>query len=1637
VIGKQNFFHFLFVLFRAKMGQSLAMKYSGLCQLADDLSRRVIEFGGEHPLANENDYKGSVQFQDEAASLQIQGVLRIGGVRRDRDLNFFYPLSDFGADLHQLARRKDLKDPKLPLILLQTVEVLLAVRERFQRTHGALALESILVRDPAAKKPEIVLTDFLPKPKPGTPPDKYEKDDLRALGQIIAAAATINREQDTFDSRQLYASALPPPDDEEASSRFGNRWPVLQMLADDLLSPGGPQVNSTLEQIQEQLQRLVGVTPAVRKRPQTLSFGPLPDKRVGEPPFQIAATASSGLPVSLSIVSGQSFAAVRGNTVTLLGAGKVGLKATQPGNEQFQPADEVVREFNISKATQSIEFAPLPDRALDAPPFDLIARASSGLPIRFTVVSGRADIQGSRLTLRGVGVIEIKARQEGNPNYEAAESVRALRVTGRSQTIRLERPADKFLGDPPFSLNASASSGLEVSFRIPGGPARVTGNRVTLDGTGTVTLVASQPGNEEYSPAPEATCTFEVKERERARKPQTITFTPVGTRANGDRPFRLFARSDAGLPVSFSIESGPAQVTGDELKLTGAGQVVLRATQSGNADYAPAEATQTFLVTKARQTVSFGPLPRDLAVGNSVVLQATVSSGLAVNFAIASGKGELTGNQLTLTAAGAISLKASQSGDQNYEPAEAVQTASVAKGKQTITFEALPGEARFGETITLGARASSGLPVTLAMVSGPATVAGSQLTLQGTGEVKIRATQAGDTNYNAAAEQLQTLNIAKAAQTIRFDQWPRELKVDESFTLGASASSGLPVSFNLLSGPANLADNRLTTTAAGRVQIEAIQSGNENYQPAINTQSVKAAKRTQEIHFDELLDRNLNEPVFALSATASSKLPVTFNVVSGPAKIQGKEVTVLGRGLVEIEATQAGDARYEPAPALTRSLTVIDPKRKQRLIFAALLGGLVTGAAGVALALVLKYAEPTLGKVGEQILETSQSATNIQLEIKVDKRLREKVEVTPQSDNPTVVEVSTTGTGDNQQLVLTPKATGETTVSLTVKDGRGHITEPVKFGVKVTPKAVAPILGELGPVPKLEEGDQEAAIALPVTVQTPWVSLAKVTVEPTVEPAGIVSARTSYTDDRWQLVLTPQKAGTASVTVTVKDQRGLASKASHFSVKVTAKRVAPILGELKPVTLQEGADPIAVDLPLTIQAPEVSMAGVDITNILDPPGILSVRTKFTGNAWQLILTPISNGLATVTVKATDERMLAGKASSFTVTVSPKPVAPVFGEMTAAPVLEEGKGEVAVDLPVKVQTPVVSLAKAIVASTVQPSDLLAVRTNFTGGRWQLMLRPLKRGLATLKVTVTDERGQKSKDFSFSVKVQPKPVAPVLGEVGSVPPLEVGAQPTAVDLPLTVQTELVSLSKVTISPTVAPPGLLSVRTNFTGDRWQLMLTPQSPGVATVTLTAKDERDQPCKSSISFSVTVNPKSVAPVVSVPSLPALEEGGQAAVVDLSVTVQTPIVSVAKTTITPTVEPTGILTASTNYTGGRWQLSLKPQKAGWATVTLRATDERGLSGDPVHFRVTIQRSQKTLANIARVEQLAVWFSVLKSKDATRPEVQREAPIDRELYPGEAKGYLHELQDLKSYFSGQSPNPKFDFPALERAIGRHQ
>lgn len=78
----------------------------------------------------------------------------------------------------------------------------------------------------------------------------------------------------------------------------------------------------------------------------------------------------------------------------------------------------------------------------------------------------------------------------------------------------------------------------------------------------------------------------------------------------------------------------------------------------------------------------------------------------------------------------------------------------------------------------------------------------------------------------------------------------------------------------------------------------------------------------QTISFDAPGDQSLSAGSLTLTATASSGLPVTFELVTGPASLDGTIVTFTGTGVVTVRALQAGNATYNAAASVERSFTI-------------------------------------------------------------------------------------------------------------------------------------------------------------------------------------------------------------------------------------------------------------------------------------------------------------------------------------------------------------------------------------------------------------------------------------------------------------------------------------------------------------------------------------------------------------------------------------------------------------------------------------------------------------------------------------------------------------------------------------------
>jgi hypothetical protein len=78
---------------------------------------------------------------------------------------------------------------------------------------------------------------------------------------------------------------------------------------------------------------------------------------------------------------------------------------------------------------------------------------------------------------------------------------------------------------------------------------------------------------------------------------QLVSIDPIATQTTTSSPITLNGTSNAGLPLNYSVVSGPASVAGNTLTLDGtAGTVTVSANQAGDASWYPASATTSFEV---------------------------------------------------------------------------------------------------------------------------------------------------------------------------------------------------------------------------------------------------------------------------------------------------------------------------------------------------------------------------------------------------------------------------------------------------------------------------------------------------------------------------------------------------------------------------------------------------------------------------------------------------------------------------------------------------------------------------------------------------------------------------------------------------------------------------------------------------------------------------------------------------------------------------------------------------------------------------------------------------------------------------------------------------------------------------------
>jgi uncharacterized protein (TIGR03437 family) len=427
---------------------------------------------------------------------------------------------------------------------------------------------------------------------------------------------------------------------------------------------------------------------------------------------------------------------------------------------------------------------------------------------------------------------------------------------------------------------------------------------------------------------------------------QTITFAALPSKPFGTGAITVTATASSGLAVTFSSTTpSVCSVAANLVTLIGVGPCSLQATQAGDMNYAAATpVTQTFQVTAATQTITFGALP-SVALGSSAItLTATASSGLPVTYSsTTTSVCALSGSTMTPLATGSCTVTAAQPGNTNYGAAASVsQGFKVTASGQTIFFNPIPDTTVGAPPFAINAVASSGLPVSFsATPAAVCTVSGSNVTVAGSGTCTIKAMQAGNSSYAAAPPVSETFVVAPGSQTIAFAGPSDQTLGTKPFALSATTSSGLVVTFlSTTASVCTVSGVNVTLVATGSCTIKASQAGNNSFAAATPvTQTFNVLPQTQIITFAALTDKVFGSAAFAISAKATSNLAVAF--VSNTSAVctvystsKGATVTLVTAGVCTIEASQAGNTSFGPATPVDQTFNVTPAN--QTITFAAM-----------------------------------------------------------------------------------------------------------------------------------------------------------------------------------------------------------------------------------------------------------------------------------------------------------------------------------------------------------------------------------------------------------------------------------------------------------------------------------------------------------------------------------------------------------------------------------------------------------------------------------------------------------------------------------------------------------------------------
>jgi hypothetical protein len=603
-----------------------------------------------------------------------------------------------------------------------------------------------------------------------------------------------------------------------------------------------------------------------------VTLGGLAQTYTGSPLSASATTTPTGLKVSLTY-NGSSTVPTAAGSYTVVGTiSDPNYQGTATGTLVIGKAAATVTLINLWHS------------------YDGTAKAASatttpaGIKVIITYNGGSAHPTAVG-TYAIVGTID-------DANYQGS-ATGTMTIAKGPATVTLGGLTQTYTGSPLSATATTIPAGLEVHLTYNGSTTAPTAVGSYLVG-GTIIDPNYQGTSEATMTISKATATVTL-----GNLTQTYTGSPLPATAT---------TAPTGLKVNLKYTGTGSTTFGPtSVPPTGAGNYAIAATVN-DANY-NGTAIGTLVVTKATPSISWST-PAAITYGTALsatqlnatsLTQGTFIYGPAAGSILAGGSQQLS-----------VTLNPTDTTD--YTTATAAVALKVNQQSQTISFS--PSTLTYASGVTFGspslsmsATATSGLPVTLSLVAGPAVLNGNSLTATGAGKVVIAANQAGNGNYLAAPQTTENITVNKALPVSAITSNANPILLQNSVTLTATSSSdaGTPTgTVTFLDGTAPLGTGTLTggvatfTTTSlttGTHSLSVAYSGDANF---LATSSSPLTQLVQDFAFT----------ISAPSATVTPGSAAVFSFTVGP--MQG--TTFPSSIILALSGLPAG-ATYSFSPA--------------------------------------------------------------------------------------------------------------------------------------------------------------------------------------------------------------------------------------------------------------------------------------------------------------------------------------------------------------------------------------------------------------------------------------------------------------------------------------------------------------------------------------------------------------------------------------------------------------------------------------------------------------------------------------------------------------------------------------------------